>query len=165
VPQLYLRVKYPLSAHYTGVRIKNCLKSTSVTTIKKHDGATPPAIIWNWSIHCPSLSPMFKNSSTNQELHLCNQSSHYEKIWMISVTQVNHHIQPPNQCFWLSAKKWNTKEDTGKSLKNELDILQYAKRHLSGWSDVEQWKNQARSLSCYQVMLVWRHQSVGNSVE
>jgi len=42
-------------------------------------------------------------------------------------------------------------EDTGKSLKNALDVLRYAKKHLSGWSDVEHWNNQAGSLSHYQV--------------
>ena len=40
----------------------------------------------------------------------------------------------------LSAAKdeWDTKEDTGKSMKNALYVLQYAKRHLSGRSDIEQ---------------------------
>ena len=36
--------------------------------------------------------------------------------------------------------------DTGKSLKNVLHVLRYAKRHLSDWSDIEQWKNQALAL-------------------
>ena len=31
-------------------------------------------------------------------------------------------------------------EHTGKYTKNELHVLQYVKRHLSGWSDIEQWK-------------------------
>jgi len=30
-----------------------------------------------------------------------------------------------------------------------LCVLQYAKGHLSGWNNVEQWRNQARSLSQY----------------
>ena len=34
--------------------------------------------------------------------------------------------------------EWDTKEDTGKSMKNTLYILQYAKRHLLGQSNVEQ---------------------------
>jgi len=42
-----------------------------------HYGAMRPVIIWNWSIHCPSLSAMFNllHSSINQELfekHLRN---------------------------------------------------------------------------------------------
>ena len=40
--------------------------------------------------------------------------------------------------FAVSKDEWDTKEDTGKSMKNALYILRYAKRHLSGRSDVEQ---------------------------
>ena len=40
--------------------------------------------------------------------------------------------------FPVSKDEWDTKEDTGKSMKNALYILQYAKRHLLGQSDVEQ---------------------------
>jgi len=116
-------------------------------------------------IHYGSLSAMFTplysntnlllailnllHSSTNQELfekHLCNQGSHYEKIQTISLTQ-----RKPSRAttlYTVSKDEWNTKE---KSLKNALGVLQYAKRHLSGWSDVEQWKNQAGSLSHYWV--------------
>ena len=39
---------------------------------------------------------------------------------------------PPN------SPRINTEEDTGKSMKNALYVLRYAKRHLSGRSDVEQ---------------------------
>ena len=34
--------------------------------------------------------------------------------------------------FIVSKDEWDTKEDTGKSMKNALYILQYAKRHLLG---------------------------------
>ena len=34
--------------------------------------------------------------------------------------------------------RWDTKEDTGKSMKNAWYVLWYAKRHLSGRSNVEQ---------------------------
>ena len=40
--------------------------------------------------------------------------------------------------FTVSQDEWDTKEDTAKSMKNALYILQYAKRHLSGQSNVEQ---------------------------
>ena len=40
--------------------------------------------------------------------------------------------------FAVSKDEWDTKEDTGKSMKNALHVLRYAKRHLSGRSDVEQ---------------------------
>ena len=39
--------------------------------------------------------------------------------------------------FPVSKDEWDTKEDTGKSM-NALYVLRYAKRHLSGRSDVEQ---------------------------
>ena len=34
--------------------------------------------------------------------------------------------------FTVSKDEWDTKEDTGKFMKNALYILRYAKRHLSG---------------------------------
>ena len=40
--------------------------------------------------------------------------------------------------FPVSKDEWDTKEDTGKSMKNVLYVLRYAKRHLSGRSDVEE---------------------------
>ena len=40
--------------------------------------------------------------------------------------------------FAVSKDEWDTKEDTGKSMKNALYVLRYAKRHLSGRSDIEQ---------------------------
>ena len=40
--------------------------------------------------------------------------------------------------FAVSKDEWYTKEDTGKSMKNVLYALRYAKRHLSGRSNVEQ---------------------------
>ena len=40
--------------------------------------------------------------------------------------------------FPVSKDELDTKQDTGKSMKNALYVLRYAKRHLSGRSDVEQ---------------------------
>ena len=34
--------------------------------------------------------------------------------------------------FTVSKDEWDTKKDTGKSMKNALYVLRYAKRHLSG---------------------------------
>ena len=34
--------------------------------------------------------------------------------------------------FAASKDEWDTKEDTGKSMKNALYVVWYAKRHLSG---------------------------------
>ena len=40
--------------------------------------------------------------------------------------------------FAVSKDEWDTKKNTGKSMKNALYVLRYAKRYLSGRSDVEQ---------------------------
>ena len=40
--------------------------------------------------------------------------------------------------FAVSKDKWDTKEDTGKSMNNALYVLQYAKRHLLDRSNVKQ---------------------------
>jgi len=57
-------------------------------------------------------------------------------------------------------QRWDTKEGRGKSMKNTLHVQWYGKRHLSGWSNIKQWKNQAHSLSHCWVTRVWRHQLV-----
>jgi len=56
-----------------------------------------------------------------------------------------------NHQFTVSKDEWNTKEDTGKSLKNALHILQHAKRHLSGCNNIKQWKSQAEALAVIEV--------------
>ena len=50
-------------------------------------------------------------------------------------------------------------------MKNALHVLQYAaKRHISSWSNIKQWKYRACSPCVHQVTAVWRHQSVSYSV-
>ena len=44
-----------------------------------------------------------------------------------------------------------------------LELQWLVKRHISGRSDVEQWRNQAHSFSGCQVTLAWRHQIVSQS--
>jgi len=82
------------STCYTAIRIKSCIKNTSV-------------------IRLP--------------------------LWKISVTQRKPSCETTQSMLFTVNKEWNTKEDTGKSMKSALHVLRYAKRHLSGWSDVEQW--------------------------
>jgi len=72
---------------------------------------------------------------TNQEL--------YKKHLVIKVDTIKitddfgyakeaHHVYHQIDAFYVSKDKWNTNEDTGKSLKNALYVLRYAKRHLLG---------------------------------
>ena len=81
-----------------------------------------------WSIHCPSLSAIFYllHGSTNQEVfekHLCIKSSHYKKyVWFLVTQQKPLCATTKLMLFTVSKDEWNTKEDTGKSLKNALHI-------------------------------------------
>jgi len=81
------------------------------------------------------------------EKYFCHQSTHYEKYGR----DFCYEKMPSSKStlFTFSKDEWNTKEDAGKSMKNALDVLWCAKRHLLGQSDVEQSKNQACSHSCY----------------
>ena len=70
----------------------------------------------------------------NQELfkkHLRNQSSHYEKYGRFPLLREAITKSTP---FAVSKDEWDTKE------KNALYVLLYAKRHVSSWSDVKQFK-------------------------
>ena len=77
----------------------------------------------------------------NQELfekHLCNQNSHYENTDDFRFEGKPSRAHTKLTHFPVSKDEWDTKEDTGKSMKNALYVLRYAKRHLSGRSDVEE---------------------------
>jgi len=81
------------------------------------------------------------------------------KLWVISVMNGSHHVSTTKlTLFMVSKDEWDTKEgtDTCKSMKNTFNAC---KRHLLGWSNIKQWKNQAGSLSHCWVTLVWRHQA------
>ena len=85
------------SIHYTAVRIKNCLKSTSAINIA--------------------------TTKNMDDFHYKGKPSRATTI---------------STLFVVSEDEWDTKEDIGKSMKNALYELRYAKKHLSGRSDVEQ---------------------------
>ena len=101
------------SPRYSAVWIKDCSISMSVikvTTMKLNTMVLHASIfIWNWSIHCPSLSAMFNSShsSMNQQLfekHLCNQGSDYKKYGWFPLCKGSHYVQPPNQR--LCQQRW-----------------------------------------------------------
>ena len=75
------------------------------------------------------------HSSTNQELL---KSTSTIKITITKNTEEFHfkgkpsHATAKSTLFAVSKDEWDTKEDTGKSMKNALYVLQYAKRHLLG---------------------------------
>ena len=154
---------------YTAFRIKNCLKNTSAihAYLKKEMAPCASDIsIIVWKVKYPLrfvvgyLQPVIAVWIKN-----CLKSTFAIRVaTMKNTDDFRFEGKPshaaPNQHFAVSKDEWDTKEDTGKSMKNALYVLWYAKMHLSAWSDVKQWKNQAHSLSHYKVRLVWRHQSV-----
>jgi len=69
-------------------------------------------------------------------------------LWKLQTIHWSHHVPTTKSTpFVVSENEGDTKEGPGKSMRNALYVQQHGKRHLSGWSDVEQWKNQVRSLS------------------
>jgi len=95
-----------------------------------------------WSSHYASLPAVFNllPTITNWEVfekQLCNQSSQCEKYRQVSIMQRKPSCATT---FLVSKDEWSTDEGIGKSTKNALYVLQYAKRHLSGQYDVKQWK-------------------------
>jgi len=80
------------------------------------------------------------------------------KLRMISATNGSHNMPSYHR---INTQRWmgHTKEGTSKSMKSALYVQRYGKRQLSGWSDIEQRKNQTCIHSNYRVMQVWRHQS------
>jgi len=116
---------------YTAVRIKNCSKSMSVikvVTMKNMDGAVLPS--YHLKLKYPL--PFFVSY-----VQLVTQKYKSRTVWKvplsISVTQRKPSCATTKSTlFTVSKDEWNTKEDTGKPMKNamHIQVLWYAKRHL-----------------------------------
>jgi len=97
-------------------------------------------IVWKEDVSLPAMfNPLC--SSTNQQLFkksFCNQSSHYENYGWFNGS---HHMPTTKSTLFVVNKdEWYTKEGHLKSMKNALYVQWYGKRHLLGWSDIEQCK-------------------------
>jgi len=51
----------------------------------------------------------------------------------------------------VSKDEWDTKEGTGKSMKNALYVQWHGKRYLLGWSDVKQQKIKSVALAIVEL--------------
>ena len=80
--------------------------------------------------------------------------------WSQKARTANCHLRAKGERNGLQRR---TKVIFGKTMMQTMELLRLVKRHISGWSDVEQWRNWASSYSHYRVTLVWR-QSVSQSV-
>ena len=93
------------------------------------------------TLRCWLCSPRY----TAVRIKYCLKSTSAIKIATMTNTDDFHYAEgKPSHAiakltlFAVSKDEWDTKEDTGKSMKNALYILWYAKRHLLGRSNVEQ---------------------------
>jgi len=51
----------------------------------------------------------------------------------ISITNGSRHVPTTKSTLFVESKdEWDTKEGTGKSIKNALHVQWYGKKHLSG---------------------------------
>ena len=92
------------------------------------------------TLHCWLCSTHY----TAIQIKNCLKSTSAIKIATMKNTDNFHFQGKPSYAivksipFLVSKDEWDTKKDTGKSMNNALYVLRYAKRHLSGQSDVEQ---------------------------
>ena len=74
----------------------------------------------------------------------CLNSTTAIKVATMKNTDNFHYEEKPSSAtakstlYTVCKNEWDTKEDTGKSMKNALYVLWYAKRHLLGQSDAKQ---------------------------
>ena len=98
---------------------------------------------------CPSYINYHLKSEISLTLHCQLCSTHYKsrtsaiKVASMKNTDDFHYERKPScatsisTLFAVSKDEWDTKEVTGKSMKNAMHVLWYAKRHLSGRSDIK----------------------------
>jgi len=136
-------------------------KKLKINTASKQSHRAPHLRIYRLERRCfvtSYVQPVMQQyESTTVKKNFCNnQSSHYENYGRFNGS---HHVPTTKSTlFMVNKDEWYTKDGHAKSIKNALYVQRYGKRHLLSWSDIEQWKNQARSLSHCWVTRVWRHQ-------
>ena len=134
---------------YTAFRIKNYSKNTSAIHAipKERNGAMRPSYI-NYhlksevsiTLRCWLCSTRY----TAVRIKNCLKSTSVIRVATMKNTDNFHFEGKPSRAtakstlFTVSKDEWDTKENTGKSMKNALCVLRYAKRHLLARSDIEQ---------------------------
>ena len=134
------------STRYTAIRIKNFSGRTSTIYAITKEMVPRPNFI-NYCLESEvSITLRCGLCSTHYiaiRIKNCLKSAFAIRIATMKNTDDFHLEGKPSRAhtkstpFPVSKDKWDTKEDTGKSMKNALYVLWYAKRHLSGRSDVE----------------------------
>ena len=135
----------------------NPLRSTSIQELfekhlcnsripKERNGAARPSFI-NYRLKSEvSITLLCRLCSTRYtavRIENCLKSIIAIKIATMKNTDDSHYEGKPSRAttkltlFAVSKDEWDTKEDTGKSMKNTMYVLWYAKRYLLGRSDVK----------------------------
>ena len=108
------------------------------------------------TLHCQICLTRY----TTSQIKNCSKSTsgikvanYYEKyrqfpLWREAIT-----CYCQIETFRCQQIEWDIKEGTGKSMKNALYVLQYAKRQLLGQSNIEQWKNLTCNLAVIELHL------------
>ena len=137
-------MKYPCcqlcSIRYTAFQIKNCSKSTSTihTYQKKEIMPRVPIICLKSEVSIMLCCRLCSIPYTAVRIKNCLKSTSAINIAMMKNMDDFYfegklsRARAKSTPFPVSKDEWDTKEDTGESMKNVLYILQYAKRHLSG---------------------------------
>ena len=133
----------PVTQHFGSKTVRKAPLQSMHT---KRNGATHPSY-FNYhlksevsiTVHCLLCSTCY----TAVRIKNCSKSTSTIKIATAKNTDFHYEGKPScvttkSTLFSVSKDEWDTKEDTGKSMKNALYVLQYAKRYLLGRSNVEQ---------------------------
>ena len=134
----------PVTQHFESRTVR---KAPLQSTHTERNGAARPGYI---NYHLKSeVSIMLRcrlcsTRYTAVRIKNCSKSTSTIKIATMTNTDDFRYKGKPScaiaksTLFAVSKYEWDTKEDTGKSMKNALYVLRYAKRYLSGQSNVEQ---------------------------
>ena len=136
----------PITQHFGSRTVRKApLQSTHI--LKGRDGATRPSYI-NYHLKSEvSITLRCLLCSTHYtaiQIKNCSKSTSAIKMVTTKNTDSFRYEGKPSRAttkstlFTASKDEWDTKEDTGKSMKNALYVLRYAKRHQSGRSYVKQ---------------------------
>ena len=105
--------------------------------LKERNGATRPSYI-NYCLKSEVSITLCSTRYTAVRIKNCSKSTSAIKIaTMKNMDDFCYEGKPSrattkSTLFAVSKDEWDTKEDTGKSMKNALCVLRYAKRHQSG---------------------------------
>ena len=129
----------PVTQHFESRAVR---KAPQQSTYIERNGAACPSYINNYrlksevsiTLRCQLCSTRY----TAVQMKNCLKSTSAIKIATMT-NMDNFCYEGKPSCaiakltlFAVSKDEWDTKEDTGKSMKKALHILWYAKRHLSG---------------------------------